>query len=184
MASPLMGKLQTTSSRDQGFYREFGPAQIQKILAESDHLDLNQRQNRFYTDKVGKDLPQEFHDDLYKVSLQARAWLGQLSQLGQLSNYLPPHEHLKRLEQLTGVTPVGYGPAGAASTALPRPLEKWLIQVRKLVVHPVFSDKRLLGRVLHDLITHFEALCGVRLSELSEHELEQLRHLYRTGVTH
>ena len=151
---------------ERGFYREFSSEVIKEILYESDHLDLTKNQDAFYTDKLGKDLPQEFYDDLYKISILAQAWSDQLRVGNQ---YFTPQEHLRNLE----------GIKGGELMNLDRPLEKWLIQIRKLVLHPAFSDKRLLDRVIDDLISHFQQICGVSMMELSEHEQEQVRHLVR-----
>lgn len=56
---------------------------------------------------------------------------------------------------------------------------KWLIKVRQLVKHPVFNDRRILERVVDDLVTHIEHLTGVQPNAVSDHEQEQLRHLVR-----
>ncbi|MEO5971694.1 MAG: vWA domain-containing protein, partial [Bdellovibrionia bacterium] len=159
MESRLMGA-------ERGFYREFSSQVIREILHECDHLDLTKNQNSFYSDKAGKDLPKEFYEDLYKALIYAQTWSDQLM---AGNRYLPAEEHLEKLERLK-VT---------GRMNLDRPLEKWLIQVRKLVLHPIFNDKRLLGRVIDGLVTHFEQIGGVSTLDLSDHEQEQLRHLIR-----
>ena len=85
------------------------------------------------------------------------------------NQYVSAREHLEELEKLK------WRDVKQAD----RPLEKWLIKVRQLARHPVFQDKRLLERVVDDLVTHFEILTGVKMDSLSDHEQEQLRHLIR-----
>jgi transglutaminase-like putative cysteine protease/Mg-chelatase subunit ChlD len=160
MSSELVGA-------ERGFYREFTSELIQEILFESEHLDLTQNQNSFYTDKLASDLPGSFFSELYKISGLAQSWSEQLKAGNE---FLTPAEHLESLKRLK-----------AGAPKIPNsPLEKWLIQVRKLVLSPAFlNDKRLFARVLNDLLIHFERISGVATTALNEHEQEQLKHLVR-----
>lgn len=150
---------------ERGFYREFTSEHIKDILNEADHLNLQGR-NDFYTDQSARDLPQEIYN-LMDESLRLATQFSDQVYYG--NQYVSAREHLEELEKLK------WRDVKQAD----RPLEKWLIKVRQLARHPVFQDKRLLERVVDDLVTHFEILTGVKMDSLSDHEQEQLRHLIR-----
>ena len=150
---------------ERGFYREFTPEHIKDILNEADTLNLKGR-NDFYTDKTAKELPAE----IYHLMDQALRLAAEFSdQIYYGSQFISAREHLENLEKVKW----------RDVKQVDRPLEKWLIKVRQLVQHPVFKDRRILERVVDDLVTHIDRLTGVKTNEMSDHEQEQLRHLVR-----
>ena len=150
---------------ERGFYREFTDEHIADILAQSRSLDFKGK-NHFYTDKSAQDLPAEVYD-LLEESLRLA---GEFSDQVYYGNrYISAREHLEGLEKLKW----------RYVKEIERPLERWLVQVRKLSRHTAFQDRRLLERVVDDLLTHFERLTGIRMDSLSDFEQEQLRHLVR-----
>ena len=150
---------------ERGFYREFTDEHIRDILAESSSLDF-QGQDHFYTDKSSQDISSHVYD-LLEESLRLA---GEFSDQVYYGNqYISAKEHLENLEKLKW----------RHIQEINRPLQGWLVKVRKLARHPVFQDKRLLEKVVDDLLTHFERLTGTKMDSLSDFEQEQLRHLVR-----
>jgi Mg-chelatase subunit ChlD len=150
---------------DSGFYREFTAEHIKDILAESDTLNLENR-NDFYTDKKASELPGEVYT-LMEQALRLAAQYSDHVYYG--SQHISAREHLELLEKVKWLD----------IKEIDRPLEKWLIRVRQLVLHPIFKDQRLLERVVDDLVSNVERLTGIKPSDMSDHEQEQLRHLVR-----
>ncbi len=150
---------------ERGFYREFTSEHINDILNEADHLNLKGR-NDFYTDKSANDLSEEVYY-LLDQSLSLAAKFSDQIYYG--NQYVPARDHLEELEKLKLRN----------IPQIERPLERWLIKVRRFVRHPVFQDQRLLERVVDDLVTHFEQLTGIKKGSLSDYEQEQLKHLVR-----
>ena len=150
---------------ERGFYREFTGGHISDILKEADHLNLKGR-NDFYTEKSFREIPREIHELLDK-SLRLASDFSDEVYYG--SRYLSAREHLENLEKIKWRN----------ERESDRPLEKWLLKVRQLAQNKVFRDKKLLERVVDDLVTHFEQLTGVQMDSLSDFEQEQLRHLVR-----
>lgn len=151
---------------EQGFYREFTPDHIQDILKESEALDLSKHKKDFYTDKTAKDIPPA----VYKLMEEAHRLSYQyLEHIYYESRYTTAHEHYQQL-QLVKFPNV---------KEKDRPLVTWLTKVRQLALDPIFKDKRMLERVIDDLLVHFAVLTRVEFDQLSGEELEHLRHLVR-----
>lgn len=150
---------------EKGFYREFTAEHIKDILNEADHLSLKGRHD-FYTDKQARDIPQEVYR-LLDESLRLAADFSDQIYYG--NQYISAREHLENLEKLKW----------RDVRQIDRPVEKWLVKVRQLVRHPAFQDKRILEKIVNDLVTHFEGLTGVQMNSLGDFEQEQLRHLIR-----
>lgn len=151
---------------ERGFYREFTWEQIIDILHQADHLDPEKIKGAFFSETLRRDIPAEVYELLHQAVKDAGTWSDQIH---AGSRFTPARDHLQDMEKLKW----------QETRSSDRPLERWLIQVRQLVLHPAFQDRELLERVVDDLINHFERLSGVKLCELSGHEQEQLRHLVR-----
>ncbi|OFZ15323.1 MAG: hypothetical protein A2Z20_03525 [Bdellovibrionales bacterium RBG_16_40_8] len=150
---------------ERGFYREFTSDHIKDILDDADHLNLAKR-NDFFTEKSANELPQE----IYRLLDEALRLAAKFSdQIYYGSRYTSARTHLDELEKLKW----------RDVKQVDRPLEKWLVKIRKLALHPIFQDQRLLERMVDDLLINLERLTGIKMDSLSDHEQEQLRHLVR-----
>ncbi len=150
---------------ERGFYREFSPALISDILNQADHLKLEGRKD-FFTEKSAKDLPQHIFDMLDQSYRLASEFSDQVYYGSQ---YISARENLEELEKIKW----------RDIKQLDRPLETWILKVRQFFRNPAFVDRKLVERIVADLVKNFERLSGVSKNELSDHEQEQLRHLVR-----
>lgn len=150
---------------EKGFYREFTSKHIEEILAEARTLDLSHREY-FFTERNVKDVP----DEVYRLMNEALRLAREFSdQVRRGSQYLDAKEHLEHLEQIKWQN----------VAQVDRPLEKWLIRVRRVIKNPLFRDQHILNRVVDDWVRNFEQITGVQLNQLSHYEQEHLRHLVR-----
>lgn len=151
---------------ERGFYKEFDSQHISELLAEADRPP-KQGEKHFYTETSASQLPQEVYR-LLEIALQLGAKFSDEIYYG--SQYLPAREHLENLERV--VWPKNL-------ETIDRPLESWIQKVRQLTRYAVFKDKRVIERVVDDLIVNFERLTGVGFNGMGAREQEHLRHLVR-----
>ena len=150
---------------EQGFYREFTHDHIKEILQDARHLKMEGRKD-FYTEKTNQDIPHEFvtlMNELIQLSAKFSDEVFQGSQITRAK------DHLHKLEKIKWL----------GIKEMDRPLEDWIKKLRKFAIQPIFKDKKVLERVVHDIVTHFEKFAGVSFNSLSDNEQEELRHLVR-----
>ena len=150
---------------EKGFYREFSREQIDEYIKLSQTLNLKDRKD-FYTDKQAGDLSPHVIRLMEEVQRLTSKYS---SEIYYGSQYLKPEKHLSDLELIEW----------PGIKSIDRPLEKWIIKIRGTARNPVFKDKRLLHRVIDDLVVNFRKISGTDLTALSNPELEHLRHLIR-----
>lgn len=148
---------------DRGFYREFTGELINEIIKEAQTIDLKDRKD-FYSEKHGKDLPREFENLLHEAFRLANNLTAQIER-GR--NYTPAARHLQDIKTAKWLD----------LKQVDRPLDKWLIRVRQFIKNPIFQDKKLLERVIDDLMAQVQRISGLSFDSMSNHEQMQLRHL-------
>jgi Mg-chelatase subunit ChlD len=151
---------------ERGFYREFTSEHIGDILNEARGLDISKFKDAFFTEQAAREIPGE----IYALMDQAQRLASRyMDQIYNGSRYLPAREHLEELEKIKWHD----------IKQMDRPLEQWIVKLRNFFLHPVFSDRRVLERVVDDLMGNLDGLTGIKTNQLSDREQEQLRHLVR-----
>ena len=152
---------------EKGFYREFKRPLICDYLRRADTLDPG-APDSIVIDKI----PNEIVASLDQVQRMANDLADEIQ---RARRHTLIEEHLATLARAKP----------SEKTPMDRPLEKWLVQVRKLLLRqPVFArDAIVLDRVLDDLFENFARLTAIPFPELYERELEQFKHVLRHSTT-
>ena len=152
---------------ERGFYREFDSATIKDVLAMADDTKFPVDETSFYSENDAKDIPPEVERFLGQAKQSLERFLRDVF---NEETYMPAQEHLRAMEKIRW--------RNIAHEK--RPLERWIRRVRNVAIHPIFKkDRRVLERVVDDLLTHMEHLTGIPFDDYSDYEQEQLRHLVR-----
>lgn len=155
---------------EQGFYREFTHEHMKEILQEARTLNIEGRKD-FYTDKTNQEIPAEFMTLMNELIQLSAKYSDEVYYGSQITR---AKEHLEKLEKIKWL----------GIKEMDRPLEDWIKKLRKFAIQPIFKDKKVLERVVHDFVTHFERFAGASFNSLGDKEQEELRHLirYAAGV--
>jgi Mg-chelatase subunit ChlD len=160
---------------DAGYYREYPPDLITRILADADNLDLDRLKadgKAFYADADtgGRGPTPELYRLLAEAQQPIEEWESALGPARRRVH--PPSAHLAELDALPW----------NSTERRSRPIERWIKELRVLTLYPVFSNPAVSDAVLDDVMTNFEQLTRLRKPELTAFERENLGHLLRRGV--
>lgn len=149
---------------ERGFYRQFAHGDIEKNIAKSREKTVADP-NHIYTEKRARHLSREALNRLDSAITGAYHFRTELNAHGA---HKMGDELLEAFEQELVWNDVDHED---------RLLEEWLKELRGFAYNRVFKDKALLARVLDELLGQFKALTNLTFKQLSDGEIEHLRHL-------
>lgn len=149
---------------ERGFYRQFTGSDITKHIKKSKEKTVAD-EAYLYTDKRSRDLSRRA---IQRLDTAISGAYNFRSEILSHSDFVEAQGLLDNFEQALAWNDVEHQD---------RPLEEWLKEARSFAYNRVFKDKALLSRVLDELVNQFTELTSFSFKELSDAELEHLRHL-------
>jgi Mg-chelatase subunit ChlD len=154
---------------EKGFYREFDSDTIDRYINESKVLKRNSDEE-FYSEASPRDIPTQVQimlDDAMKLAINFT------QEMYYGMQHTSPADHLAEFERKKW----------PAIKDVDRPLKDWIIRARQFLRSVYFSrNPKVHDYIIDDLVRNMEELTGVSYEQVSQDELELIRHLIKKTV--
>jgi uncharacterized protein YegL len=160
-----------SSGFEKGFYREYSESSIRDALNKADaNPFVNVQPGFIYTDQNPSALPPETYRSMNRAQAQVAAWSQSVENLDYFDS---AQAHFNSIQTLRWNSEVHAA----------RPLRSQLQELRRFGYSSIFRHRpNFLEAVADDIFRQFSNIAGIKVEDLDEYELAELRHFLREAA--